>query len=114
MTELTDDHDRRGNGISDTLSIQREARLRRSEELFRGSVHYNPAMSESWANLAYIAFIDGDCDAAAEFGSKAVETNRSDEQREGFARFLEGMAGDVAERGCAEVSAEFGRSFFER
>lgn len=51
-----------------------DARMNEAEPIFRKSVEYLPQGMEAWLNLAFIAFLRGDCDTAATMADKSART----------------------------------------
>jgi hypothetical protein len=63
----------------------------RSFSLLQRAVSYNPALSEAWMNLAFIAFKRGDCATAARFADRAVQTLTKEDLRESTQFFASEM-----------------------
>lgn len=80
-------------------------RLERSYIGFQRAVFYNPALTESWMNLAFVAFKWGDCAEAAHFARRSVETANEPETSEVFLGLLERFAADAEL--CRQKAAEF-------
>lgn len=61
-----------------TLAVQ--VRLEQAFASLERAVFYNPAQSEGWMNLAFIAMMRGECAKAATFADRAFETADKDQE----------------------------------
>jgi len=68
-------------------------RLERASQALQKAVRYNPLLTEAWMNLAFIAFMRGDCSAAAAHAARSVATHTSDDRqaKESAAFFAQSM-----------------------
>jgi hypothetical protein len=83
-------------------------RLQRADAQLQNAVRYNPAQSEAWGNLAFIAFKQGDCQAAAIRGdtASATATRPADaKDMRSFSDTMKELARD--ETACRRRAAEF-------
>ena len=77
--------------LQEQTDMPLQARLDRSFSALERAVYYNPAQTEAWMNMAFIALKRGDCTAASRYAKRAVETNTNDEQRKSSQFFLTAM-----------------------
>jgi hypothetical protein len=77
--------------LQERTDLAPQSRLDQSFSILQRSVYYNPALSESWMNLAIIAFKQGDCASAGRFAIHASETNSEDEMRKASKQFADSM-----------------------
>jgi len=85
-------------------------RLADAQHLFEGSVKLLPAASESWMNLAFIAFVGGDCAKAGDLADKAVDTAHKSARghAEEFRKAMRDMQGT---KRCADSAKDFAKTF---
>jgi hypothetical protein len=81
--------------LQERVDLAPELRLAHGYSLLREAVAYNPAQSEAWINLAFVALKQGDCATAAEFAEPAANTATDEEQRKGV-KFLAGRMREIA------------------
>jgi tetratricopeptide (TPR) repeat protein len=87
------------------------ARIDAAKPLFESAVTLLPDLSEAWLNLAFIAFIKGDCPKAARLADKAART-ASDKDFRGDAESVRNqMRGISNPKRCAEDGAHFAETF---
>ena len=77
--------------LQEQADMPLQARLDRSFSTLERAVFYNPAQTEAWMNLAFIALKRGNCTAASRYAKRAVETNTDGEQRKSSQFFLTAM-----------------------
>lgn len=68
--------------LQERQDVAVDARLSRSHALLEQAVVYNPAQSEAWVNLAFIALKQGDCSRAAEYADWAADTASEEQHRQ--------------------------------
>lgn len=75
--------------LQERADLMAQSRMDRSFSVLERAVFYNPAQSESWINLAFIAFKRGDCAAAASFIDHAAATlSPAETERQQSTEFL--------------------------
>lgn len=95
--------------LQERTDLSAPVRLERSFSLLQRAVYYNPDQSESWMNLASVAFKRGDCKAAAQFGGHALETLTEEKEREGTQFFVLRMKElSSSTEACRKEAADFG------
>ncbi|MEO0248593.1 MAG: hypothetical protein ABIN58_03405 [candidate division WOR-3 bacterium] len=77
--------------LQERVDLTAQSRMDRSFLLLQRSVSYNPALSDAWMNLAFIAFKRGDCAAAAQFADRAAQTSTVEDQRKSTEFFVSKM-----------------------
>lgn len=88
-----------------------EDRMDEAQPLFEAAVTLLPSASESWMNLAFIARLQGDCDAAAQFADESARVAGSDKLVAQATLFRDDMRETSAAGLCAESSARFAAGF---
>ncbi len=94
--------------LQEGINLPLQFRLDSSYKALSKAVDYLPTQSESWINLAMIAFKKGDCNAAAEFAKKAVTTSSPGDQLEDvkfFELVMKKYSNDP--KSCMEQAANF-------
>jgi hypothetical protein len=87
------------------------ARIDQARPLFETAATLLPDLSEAWLNLAFFAFIRGDCRKAAELTDKAIRTLTYEKERSDLEGFRNRMRGISDPKRCAEQGAEFAEKF---
>jgi len=82
-------------------------RIDAAKTLFESAVTFQPGVSNSWANLAMIAYIKGDCRKAAELADKAARTANDDVRGEVESVRSVFRNGISNPKRCAEAGARF-------
>jgi len=88
-----------------------EARMEEARPLFEATVTLLPRASESWMNLAFIALLEGDCEAAARFAEESARVAGGDRIPAQARLFRDDMRETSAAGLCAESSARFAAGF---
>jgi hypothetical protein len=82
-----------------------EARIDKVEPLLKRATEINPALSESWMNLAFISAARGNCAAAADLAKKSASAVTDGSDRESAASVADGLRAVSDRRKCAEMGA---------
>ena len=96
--------------LQERTNLAVQPRLEQAYALLQRAVVYNPAQTEAWENLAFIAFKRGDCAAAAGFAEKSIATytGAKKDDVEGTRFFADAMKKMSADpRTCAAEGAKF-------
>lgn len=97
-----------------TPSADSKSRLQEVKRVFLNAVQYNPALTESWYHLGFVALIEGDCSSAADRMAKAVETCTSEDARPLFEHFAENLRVAARNGKCSAWSAQASEDYQSR
>lgn len=94
--------------LQERVDVPAATRLERANALLQRAVFYNPAQTEAWMNLAFVALERGDCAAAARYGERSLQTLTAQEPREGTEFFVKTMKEAAGNRErCRAMGEQF-------